>query len=102
MVFIRTTMQEALRLGAPDPDHAGRSGRQSGRADEVVGAPADDYVREVVRTLHARTGSRCAGGRPATRRREGRPELGRDVIARDAARVGSRERAVRVVQGENC
>ncbi len=102
MVFITHDLQEALRLG--DRILIMRDGAvvQIGRPDEVVGAPADDYVREFVRDVprsHVLTLRWLA--RPATPADalDG-PELGPDVIARDAARVVlSASAPVRVVQG---
>src|SRR3954464_13308952 len=51
MVFITHDLNEALRLG--DRILIMRDGAmvQLGRPDEVVGAPADDYVRDFVRDV---------------------------------------------------
>jgi len=101
MVFITHDLQEALRLG--DRILIMRDGAtvQIGAPDEVVGAPADDYVREFVRDVprsHVLTLRWLA--RPVTDADplDG-PELGPDVIARDAARVVlSSSAPVRVVR----
>ena len=59
MVFITHDLQEALKLG--DRILIMRDGEivQIGTPDEVVGAPADDYVRTSSATCRARTCSRC-------------------------------------------
>src|SRR5262249_50991119 len=51
MVFIRHDLSEALKLG--DRIALMRDGRivQLGTPEEIVGAPADDYVREFVRDV---------------------------------------------------
>jgi glycine betaine/proline transport system ATP-binding protein len=89
MVFITHDLSEALKLG--DRILVMRAGEivQIGRPDEVVGAPADDYVRDFVSDVPrshvltirwlmrpAQDGDSLDG-----------PEMGPDVIARDAARV---------------
>jgi len=100
MVFITHDLREALRLG--DRILIMRDGAmvQLGRPDEVVGAPADDYVRDFVadvpksHVLTIRWVMRpVRGGEPL----DG-PELGPDVLVRDAARVAlDATAAVRVV-----
>jgi glycine betaine/proline transport system ATP-binding protein len=89
MVFVTHDLSEALRLG--DRILMMRDGAvvQTGRGDELVGAPADDYVREFVRdvpradvlTLRwimrpARPGDDLTG-----------PQLGPDVVVREATRA---------------
>jgi glycine betaine/proline transport system ATP-binding protein len=101
MVFITHDLHEALKLG--DRILIMRDGQtvQCGRPDEVVGAPADDYVRDFVsdvprsHVLTIRWLMRPAQDGDAL---DG-PEMGPDVVARDAARVvlGSAS-PVRVVQ----
>jgi glycine betaine/proline transport system ATP-binding protein len=89
MIFITHDLNEALRLG--DRILIMRDGEmvQVGRPDEVVGAPADDYVRDFVsdvpksHVLTIRWVMRPAGPDDAM---DG-PELAPDVIVRDAARV---------------
>lgn len=78
MVFITHDLQEALKLG--DRIALMRDGRvvQLGTPEEIVGAPADDYVRAFVQdvpreqVLTVRTAMRpasCGGaGRHAARR----------------------------------
>jgi glycine betaine/proline transport system ATP-binding protein len=101
MVFITHDLTEALRLG--DRILIMRDGAtvQIGRPDEVVGAPADDYVREFVRDVprsHVLTLRWLARPTTPADPLDG-PELGPDVIARDAARtVLSASAPVRVVQ----
>ena len=101
MVFVTHDLHEALRLG--DRILIMRDGAtvQIGRPDEVVGAPADDYVRAFVRdvprgdVLTLRWLARPPGPDDPL---DG-PELGPDVIARDAVRTVLAARApVRVVR----
>jgi glycine betaine/proline transport system ATP-binding protein len=101
MVFITHDLHEALRLG--DRILIMRDGVtvQVGAPDEVVGAPADDYVRDFVadvpksHVLTLRWVMRPPGeGEPL----DG-PELGADVIVRDAVRaVLSSSAPVKVVR----
>jgi glycine betaine/proline transport system ATP-binding protein len=101
MVFITHDLQEALRLG--DRILIMRDGAcvQIGPPDEVVGAPADDYVREFVRDVprsHVLTLRWLARPAQPGDRLDG-PELGPDVLARDAARaVLSSDAPLRVVR----
>ena len=89
MVFVTHDLHEALRLG--DRILIMHDGEvvQIGRPDEVVGAPADDYVRDFVRdvprstVLTLRWVAREVHAQDAL---DG-PELGPDVIVRDAARA---------------
>jgi glycine betaine/proline transport system ATP-binding protein len=89
MVFITHDLHEALRLG--DRILIMRDGQtvQVGRPDEVVGAPADDYVRDFTsdvpksHVLTIRWVMRPVGDGDDL----GGPELDPDVIVRDAARV---------------
>jgi glycine betaine/proline transport system ATP-binding protein len=101
MVFVTHDLSEALRLG--DRILMMRDGAvvQTGRGDELVGAPADDYVRDFVRdvpradvlTLRwimrpARPGDDLTG-----------PQLGPDVVVREATRaVLAADRPVRVCE----
>ena len=82
MVFITHDLSEALKLG--DRILLMRDGAavQFGTGDELVGAPADDYVREFVRDVHAGRCTHPALDRPRTapgraagrsRARPGRP-----------------------------
>jgi glycine betaine/proline transport system ATP-binding protein len=102
MVFITHDLHEALRLGDRILIMRDGSTVQIGRPDEVVGAPADDYVRDFV--------SDVPRSHVLTMRwvmREVRPddpldgpEIAPDVIVRDAARVVlSATAPVRVVDG---
>ncbi|WP_204038733.1 quaternary amine ABC transporter ATP-binding protein [Acrocarpospora phusangensis] len=101
MVFITHDLSEALKLG--DRILIMRDGElvQMGTADEVVGAPADDYVRDFVsdvprsHVLTLRWIMRDAmEGEPL----DG-PELDPDLVIRDAVRVVlSADRPVRVVR----
>jgi glycine betaine/proline transport system ATP-binding protein len=101
MIFITHDLNEALRLG--DRILIMRDGEmvQVGRPDEVVGAPADEYVRDFVsdvpksHVLTIRWVMRPALPQDAM---DG-PELPPDVIVRDAARaVLSATSPVRVVR----
>lgn len=101
MVFITHDLSEALKLG--DRILIMRDGAmvQTGTGDELVGAPADDYVRDFVQdvpksqvlTLRwimrpVRPGDPVDG-----------PEMTPDVVVRDATRaVLEADRPVRVVQ----
>ena len=103
MVFITHDLSEALKLG--DRILVMRDGEivQIGRPDEVVGAPADDYVRDFVRDVpRADVLTLRWIARPATHDdpTDG-PSLAADVVIRDA--VGTVLRAdhpVRVTDGE--
>ncbi|MFC4533769.1 quaternary amine ABC transporter ATP-binding protein [Sphaerisporangium dianthi] len=100
MIFITHDLSEALKLG--DRILIMRDGEivQIGTPDEVVGAPADDYVREFVRdvpradVLTLRWIMRPPGDGDAL---DG-PELGPSVVIKDAVRTVLRaDRPVRVV-----
>ncbi|MGW1493194.1 quaternary amine ABC transporter ATP-binding protein [Streptomyces sp. NPDC002402] len=101
MVFITHDLSEALKLG--DRILIMRDGKmvQCGTGDELVGAPADDYVREFVKdvsraeVLTLRWIMRAPGPHDAL---DG-PELGPDVVVREATRaVLAADRPVKVVQ----
>jgi glycine betaine/proline transport system ATP-binding protein len=102
MIFITHDLQEALKLG--DRILIMRDGRmiQCGRPDEVVGAPADDYVRDFVSDVpksHVLTIRWVMRDARPDDPLDG-PELGPEVIVRDAARVVLRSTSpVRVVSG---
>ena len=101
MVFITHDLSEALKLG--DRILIMRDGEmvQIGTGPELVGAPADDYVRDFVKEIPrshvltlrwimrpARPGELLDG-----------PELGPDVVIREAVRlVLEADRAVKVVE----
>jgi glycine betaine/proline transport system ATP-binding protein len=104
MVFITHDLHEALKLG--DRILIMRDGEivQVGRPDEVVGAPADDYVRDFVsdvpksHVLTLRWVMRPA--RPGESTVDG-TALPADTIVRDAARdVLASDGPVRVVEGD--
>jgi glycine betaine/proline transport system ATP-binding protein len=101
MVFITHDLSEALKLG--DRILIMRDGRmvQTGTGDELVGAPADDYVRDFVRDVprsHVLTLRWIMRERRPDDVLDG-PELGPDVIVRDAIRVVlAAEKPVKVVQ----
>ncbi|KND33466.1 quaternary amine ABC transporter ATP-binding protein [Streptomyces acidiscabies] len=101
MVFITHDLSEALKLG--DRILIMRDGKmvQCGTGDELVGAPADDYVKEFVRdvprgdVLTLRWIMRPARDDDAL---DG-PELGPDVVVREATRaVLAAEKPVKVVE----
>jgi glycine betaine/proline transport system ATP-binding protein len=103
MVFITHDLQEALKLG--DRILIMRDGAviQIGRPDEVVGAPADEYVRDFVsevpksHVLTLRWVMREATGTEAA----GSPVLQASTIVRDAARaVLATHGPVRVAEGD--
>ncbi|MEU4652915.1 glycine betaine/L-proline ABC transporter ATP-binding protein [Streptomyces sp. NPDC023723] len=106
MVFITHDLQEALRLG--DRIALMRDGRvvQLGTPQEIVGAPADDYVRDFVRdvpreqVLTVRTAMRPAAG--AAEAGQG-PAVRPDATVAEAieavARTGS---AARVMEDGRC
>ncbi|MBW6434468.1 betaine/proline/choline family ABC transporter ATP-binding protein [Actinoplanes hulinensis] len=101
MVFITHDLSEALRVGDRILIMRDGAAVQCGTGDELVGAPADDYVRDFVRDVPK--------AQVLTLRRVMRqprpddaldgPELGPDVIVRDAVRtVLGASAPVRVVQ----
>jgi glycine betaine/proline transport system ATP-binding protein len=104
MVFITHDLHEALKLG--DRILIMRDGEivQVGRPDEVVGAPADDYVRDFVsdvpksHVLTLRWVMRAP--RPGESSSDG-IALPADMVVRDAAReVLASDGAARVVEGD--
>jgi glycine betaine/proline transport system ATP-binding protein len=103
MVFITHDLAEALKLG--DRILIMRDGEiiQVGRPDEVVGAPADDYVKDFVSEVpksHVLT-LRWVMRPPRPGEAESGPILQADRIVRDAAReVLAADGPVRVFAGE--
>jgi len=101
MVFITHDLQEALKLG--DRILIMRDGAliQMGTPAEVVGAPADDYVRDFVSEVpksHVLTLSWVMRERRPDESLEG-PEMAPGTVVRDAARrVIDSEHPVRVVE----
>jgi len=101
MVFITHDLSEALKLG--DRILIMRDGMtvQCGAGADLVGAPADDYVRDFVRDIprsHVLT-LRWVMREPRPDDPVDGPELGPDVVVRDAARaVLAAGKPVRVVQ----
>ncbi|MDP4508742.1 quaternary amine ABC transporter ATP-binding protein [Nonomuraea turcica] len=101
MVFITHDLSEALKLG--DRILIMRDGElvQMGTPDEVVGAPADDYVRDFVSDVprsHVLT-LRWIMREPLPGEPLDGPELGPDVVIRDAVHsVMSADRPVRVTR----
>jgi glycine betaine/proline transport system ATP-binding protein len=88
MVFITHDLSEALKLG--DRILIMRDGMQvqCGTGADLVGAPADDYVRDFVRDVprsHVLT-LRWVMRKPRPDDPLDGPELGPDVVVRDAAR----------------
>jgi glycine betaine/proline transport system ATP-binding protein len=103
MVFITHDLAEALKLG--DRILIMRDGEvvQVGTPDEVVGAPADDYVKDFVSDVpksHVLTLRWVM--RPAREgEADGAPALPADTIVREAARsVLAAEGPVRVVEDD--
>ncbi len=103
MVFITHDLAEALKLG--DRILIMRDGEivQIGRPDEVVGAPADDYVKDFVSEVpksHVLT-LRWVMRPPEPGEAEGGPVLQADRIVREAAReVLEAKGPVRVFEGD--
>jgi glycine betaine/proline transport system ATP-binding protein len=103
MVFITHDLAEALKLG--DRILIMRDGEvvQVGRPDQVVGAPADDYVKDFVSDVprsHVLT-LRWVMRDPKPGEAEGAPALPADTIVREAARaVLAADGPVRVVEGD--
>jgi glycine betaine/proline transport system ATP-binding protein len=101
MVFITHDLSEALKLG--DRILIMRDGRlvQIGTGAELVGAPADDYVRDFVREVprsHVLT-LRWVMRPPHPDDPLDGPELGPDVVVRDAVRrVLLDDRPLKVVE----
>jgi glycine betaine/proline transport system ATP-binding protein len=103
MVFITHDLAEALKLG--DRILIMRDGEvvQIGRPDEVVGAPADDYVKDFVSDVpksHVLT-LKWVMRQPEPGEGDGAPSLPSDTIVREAARaVLAADGPVRVVDGD--
>jgi glycine betaine/proline transport system ATP-binding protein len=100
LVFVTHDLREALRLG--DRILLLRDGEpvQLGTGDELVGAPADDHVREFVRDVPRADvlTLRWLVRRPRPDDLLDGPVLGPDVVVRDATRaVLAADRPVRVV-----
>ncbi len=104
MVFVTHDLAEALKLG--DRILIMRDGEiiQIGRPDEVVGAPADDYVKDFVSEVpksHVLT-LRWVMRPPRPGEAESGPALQSDRIVRDAAReVLAAHGPVRVFDGDD-
>ncbi|GIF47228.1 glycine betaine/proline transport system ATP-binding protein [Asanoa ferruginea] len=89
MIFITHDLHEALRLGDRILIMRDGAAVQIGRPDEVVGAPADDYVRDFVADVpksHVLTIRWVMRPVRADDPLDG-PELGAGVIVRDAVRA---------------
>ncbi len=101
MVFVTHDLSEALKLG--DRILIMRDGRlvQIGTGAELVGAPADDYVRDFVREVprsHVLTLRWIMRPAHPDDQLDG-PQFGPDVVVRDAVRaVLEAERPIKVVQ----
>jgi glycine betaine/proline transport system ATP-binding protein len=103
MVFITHDLSEALKLG--DRILIMRDGKmvQTGTGDELVGAPADDYVRDFVRDVSRSDvlTLRWIMRAPQPDDPLDGPELGPDVVVREATRaVLAAEKPVKVVDGD--
>jgi glycine betaine/proline transport system ATP-binding protein len=101
MVFITHDLSEALKLG--DRILIMRDGAtvQIGSGDELVGAPADDYVRDFVRDVPRANVLTLRWIMRPVRPDDplDGPALGQDVIVREATRaVLAADRPVRVVE----
>jgi glycine betaine/proline transport system ATP-binding protein len=101
MVFITHDLSEALKLG--DRILIMRDGNlvQVGTGDELVGAPADDYVRDFVSDVnrsHVLT-LRWIMREPRDGDPLDGPEMGQDVLVHEATRVVlASDRPIRVVE----
>ncbi|WP_217554259.1 glycine betaine/L-proline ABC transporter ATP-binding protein [Streptomyces sp. GbtcB6] len=104
MVFITHDLSEALKLG--DRIALMRDGRvvQLGTPEEIVGSPADDYVREFVRdvpreqVLTVRTAMRAPGETA-----DDGPVIGPETTVAEAIEVVAGAGApARVVEGDRC
>jgi glycine betaine/proline transport system ATP-binding protein len=101
MIFITHDLSEALKLG--DRILIMRDGKvvQVGTGDELVGAPADEYVRDFVSDIPKGDvlTLRWIMRPPTDHDSMDGPELGPDVIVREATRaVLAAEKPVRVVR----
>jgi glycine betaine/proline transport system ATP-binding protein len=100
MVFITHDLNEALRLG--DRIALMRDGRivQLGTPEEIVGSPADDYVREFVRdvpreqVMTVRTAMRAASAEEAGRGPALTPDATVSTAIEAVARAGSPARVL--------
>ncbi|TLS44503.1 betaine/proline/choline family ABC transporter ATP-binding protein [Streptomyces montanus] len=100
MIFITHDLNEALRLG--DRIALMRDGRivQLGTPEEIVGSPADDYVREFVRdvpreqVMTVRKAMRAASGDEADRGPAVAPDTTVSEAIETVARTGSPARVV--------
>jgi glycine betaine/proline transport system ATP-binding protein len=102
MIFVTHDLSEALRLG--DRILIMRDGEvaQIGTGDELLGAPADDYVRDFVRDVPRGNvlTLRWLMRPPQPEDALDGPELGPDVVVREAIRpVLAGRRPARVVAG---
>jgi glycine betaine/proline transport system ATP-binding protein len=101
MVFITHDLSEALKLG--DRILIMRDGQmvQVGTGPELIGAPADDYVRDFVKEIPFSNvlTLRWIMRPPSAGELLDGPELGPDVVVREAVRlVLESDRAVKVVE----
>ncbi|MDT7680647.1 MAG: glycine betaine/proline transport system ATP-binding protein, partial [Pseudonocardiales bacterium] len=104
MVFITHDLSEALKLG--DRILIMRDGRmvQMGTGDELVGAPADDYVRDFVRDVPRANVLTLKWIMRPPRPEDplDGPELSPDVVVREATRaVLAADKPVKVVSNGN-
>ncbi|MEU1277453.1 glycine betaine/L-proline ABC transporter ATP-binding protein [Streptomyces sp. NPDC005805] len=105
MVFITHDLNEALRLG--DRIALMRDGRivQLGTPEEIVGSPADDYVRDFVRDVpREQVMTVRAAMRPASAgESETGPALAPDATVHEAIEAVARTgESARVVEGGRC
>ncbi|WP_327086877.1 glycine betaine/L-proline ABC transporter ATP-binding protein [Nonomuraea sp. NBC_01738] len=103
MVFITHDLSEALKLGERIAIMRSGSIVQLGTPEELVGAPADDYVADFVRDVprsHVLT-LRWIARQPESDEHLDGPELPASTIVKDAIAVASASaRAIRVVDGD--
>jgi glycine betaine/proline transport system ATP-binding protein len=103
MVFITHDLSEALKLGDRILIMRDGAAVQIGTGDELVGAPADDYVRDFVRDVPRADvlTLRWIMRRPRPEDPLDGPELGPDTVVREAVRpvLASGGRPLRVTAG---
>ncbi|TYB67234.1 betaine/proline/choline family ABC transporter ATP-binding protein [Nonomuraea sp. PA05] len=102
MVFITHDLSEALKLGERIAIMRAGSIVQLGTAEELVGAPADDYVADFVRDVprsHVLT-LRWISRAPEEGEPLDGPALPAATLIKDAIGVASSSRPIRVVDGE--
>jgi glycine betaine/proline transport system ATP-binding protein len=102
MVFVTHDLQEALKLGNRIAIMHDGEIVQVGTGDQIVGAPTNDYVRDFVQDVHRADvlTLRWIMRPPSPSELRTGPEMGPDVVIRDATRaVLSSDGPISVVEG---